>query len=299
MGCDYVIIQAPIFILLKGRMIFHKILLSFLLLLLSASCYAIPTNNPVPGGLALIPLPAEQPLPKAFYNKKRLAVVSEQQKHYVLVGIPLQTKAGKKHITLRWPDGKTTRQEFQVRDKIYQAQYLTIKNKRKVNPNKQDMERITRERAQKRRARTFWSDEPVKTDFVIPVEGRISSIFGLRRFFNKQPRRPHTGLDIATAEGTPIRAVESGTVIEADNFFFSGNVVYIDHGQGLISMYAHMHSMSVKPGQKVSRGDIIGTVGQTGRVTGPHLHLGILANQTLIDPVLLLPPLKTPIDAEQ
>ena len=110
--------------------------------------------------------------------------------------------------------------------------------------------------------------------------------------FNQQPRRPHSGLDIAAPEGTPIKAVESRKVIEADDFFFSGNVVYIDHGQGLISMYAHMHSMAVKPGQQVKRGDIIGTVGQTGRVTGAHLHLGILANQTLIDPVLLLPDLK-------
>jgi murein DD-endopeptidase MepM/ murein hydrolase activator NlpD len=138
-----------------------------------------------------------------------------------MVGIPLNTPAGRQQLTLRWSDGKTTRQPFQVKDKTYEAQYLTIKNKRKVNPNEQDMKRITRERVKKRRARTFWSDDPVKTDFVIPVEGRISSIFGLRRFFNNQPRRPHSGLDIAAPEGTPIKAVESGRVIEADNFFFT------------------------------------------------------------------------------
>jgi murein DD-endopeptidase MepM/ murein hydrolase activator NlpD len=280
-------------------MIFHQPLLAILLLLLSSACYALPTADPVPGGLALIPLTAEPALPKAFFNKKRLAIVSEQDRHYAIVGIPLQTKPGKQHITLQWPDGKTGRQDFEVKDKTYQTQYLTIKNKRKVNPNEQDMQRITKERVQKRHARTFWSDDPVKADFIIPVDGRISSIFGLRRFFNQQPRLPHSGLDIAAAEGTPIKAVESGTVIEADDFFFSGNVVYIDHGQGLISMYAHMHSMDVKPGQKVDKGQIIGSVGQTGRVTGAHLHLGILVNQTLIDPVLLLPPLKIPTTDEQ
>ena len=279
-------------------MIVSKILFSSLLLF-SSACFALPTHNPVPGGLALIPLPDEPTLPRAFYNKKRLAIVSEADRHYALVGIPLSSSSGEKHVQLRWPDGKTTRQAFQVKDKTYEAQYLTIKNKRKVNPNQQDMQRITRERVKKRKARTFWSDDPVKADFIIPVEGRISSIFGLRRFFNEQPRRPHSGLDIAAPEGTPIRAVESGRVIEADNFFFSGNVVYIDHGQGLISMYAHMHSMAVKPGEKVDKGQIIGTVGQTGRVTGAHLHLGILANQTLVDPVLLLPPLNTPTNDEQ
>jgi murein DD-endopeptidase MepM/ murein hydrolase activator NlpD len=276
-------------------MIFQKTFLILFLVFVSSYSFALPKANPVPGGLTLIPLPHQgNTPPKAFFKNKRLAIVSDQQQHYALVGIPLGTDIGKQHIVLQWPDGKKEFRDFQVEDKTYKAQYLTIKNKRKVNPNEQDMKRIVSERGVKRRARTFWSDEDVKTDFIIPVEGRISSIFGLRRFFNQQPRRPHSGLDIAAPEGTPIRAVESGTVIEASNFFFSGNVVYIDHGQGLISMYAHMHSMDVKSGQKVSKGQVIGSVGQTGRVTGAHLHLGVIANQTLVDPVLLLPPLKNP-----
>ena len=271
---------------------FQKTLALILLCLFSSLSLALPRHDPVPGGIALVELPASEQPPLAFYKKKRLALLNENNRHYALVGISLNTKAGKQSIQLKWPDGRKESKSFEVKDKTYKAQYLTIKNKRKVNPNEEDMKRITSEREQKRRARTYWSDDAVKADFIIPVEGRVSSIFGLRRFFNQQPRRPHSGLDIAAPEGTPIKAVESGKVIEADDFFFSGNVVYIDHGQGLISMYAHMHSMAVKPGQQVKRGDIIGTVGQTGRVTGAHLHLGILANQTLIDPVLLLPDLK-------
>lgn len=279
--------------------IVYRLLISLFLLAASHSGFALPTHNPVPGGLALIPLPTQHPPAEVLYHKKRIAVVSQQDQHYALAGISLSTSPGMQHITLKWPDGRTQTHEFQVVDKTYEAQYLTIKNKRKVNPNKKDMQRIVAERGKKRRARTYWSDQPVKTDFLIPVEGPVSSIFGLRRFFNNQPRRPHSGLDIAAPEGTPIRAVESGEVIEASNFFFSGNVVYIDHGQGLISMYAHMHSMDVEAGQQVNKGDIIGTVGQTGRVTGAHLHLGVIANQTLVDPVLLLPPLKTPANPEE
>ena len=163
-----------------GRMILQKICFSLLLIFLTPVVFALPTHNPVPGGLALIPLSSAHTTPKAFFNKKRLAIIRQQDTDYALVGIPLQTSPGKQHITLQWPDGKKLRQEFLVKDKTYQAQYLTIKNKRKVNPNQQDMQRIKKERVQKRRARTFWSDDEVKIDFIIPVEGRISSIFGLR-----------------------------------------------------------------------------------------------------------------------
>ena len=272
---------------------FKYLVLYFIAISFSSASFALPRHNPVPGGLAVIELPGTEKPAKAFYNKKRLAIFTKDNQHFALVGLSLSTKPGNKHIELHWSNGKKDIRQFDVKDKTYEAQYLTIKNKRKVNPNEKDMTRIVKERKKKTKARTHYSSDPVKANFIIPVEGRVSSIFGLRRFFNEQPRRPHSGLDIAAPEGTPIKAVESGTVIEASDFFFSGNVVYIDHGQGLISMYAHMHSIAVEIGQKTNKGDIIGTVGQTGRVTGAHLHLGILANQTLIDPVLLLPDLNT------
>lgn len=210
-----------------------------------------------------------------------------------MVGISLNSKPGPRKIKLQWPGKPDQIRHFSIKSKQFETQYLTIKNKRKVNPTKEDMKRIEKERIKKARAKRHWSDQAVKTSFIIPVDGRISSNFGLRRFFNNQPRRPHSGLDIAAPEGTPIKAMESATVIEAGNFFFSGNMVYLDHGQGLISLYAHMHSIDVKPGDHVKQGQIIGTVGQTGRVTGAHLHLAVMANQTTIDPTLLLEPIKT------
>jgi len=273
-----------------------KILLFLLLFISSSLSFALPRHNPVPGGLALLAIPEQsastaQSTPRAYYKKNRLAIISENNQHYALVGIPLKTKSGEQHISVQWDNGKKLSLPFTVKDKTYKAQYLTIKNKRKVNPSKEDLDRIEKERKRKNRAKTRWTDQSVNNDFIIPVDGRVSSIFGLRRFFNQQPRRPHAGLDIAAPEGTPIKAVESGTVIEAGDFFFSGNMVYIDHGQGLISLYAHMNSIGVKIGDRIKRGQQIGTVGQTGRVTGPHLHLAVFANQTMIDPVFLLPDL--------
>ncbi|MDH5471215.1 MAG: peptidoglycan DD-metalloendopeptidase family protein [Gammaproteobacteria bacterium] len=258
------------------------------LLINSHPAFAFPRHNPVPGGLALIPVNTDSH-PKIFFNNHPVATISNENQSYALIGIPLDTKPGKKNIEIKWPDNSTETRNFEVKPKTYASQYLTITDKRKVSPNKKDLERINKEKIRKNKAKKHWSDNDVKANFITPVEGRVSSIFGLRRFFNQQARRPHSGLDIAAIEGTPIKSVEDGTVIEAGDFFFSGNMVYIDHGQGIISMYAHMSRIDVKIGDIIKKGQIIGAVGKTGRVTGPHLHLGIYVNQTLVDPVFLLP----------
>jgi murein DD-endopeptidase MepM/ murein hydrolase activator NlpD len=121
-----------------------------------------------------------------------------------------------------------------------------------------------------------------------PAKGPISSEFGVRRFINNQPRNRHGGMDIAAPEGTEVSAPLSGEIIIASNFFYKGNVIYINHGAGLVSSYSHLSKIEVKNGDKVKTGDLIGLVGKTGRVTGPHLHWEVYLMGTAINPEIFL-----------
>lgn len=273
----------------KHLSLFKKLLFLFISLLISLPAQALPEQALVPGGIALLKLPAYTASTTVSFKNKRIAIFPYKNTWVAMAGIGLTTKPGNYEFLISQADGQTEKVQITIEHKKYDEQHLTIKNKRKVNPNKKDNERIAAESGRKKYARRLYSESEAKVDFIWPISGRISSIFGLRRFFNEQERRPHSGLDIAADEGTPIKAVADGTVIDTGDFFFSGNMIYLDHGQGIISLYAHLSKISVKPGDKIMQGDIIGEVGQTGRVTGPHLHFAIYANQTLIDPVFMLP----------
>jgi murein DD-endopeptidase MepM/ murein hydrolase activator NlpD len=246
---------------------------------------APPHTAAVPGGVVTVDLgPATGKVPTARFNKKRVMVIQDSGRWQAVVGIPLSSKTGTQQIQL---GGNKQAVKFKVSAKKYAEQRLTIKNKRKVNPNKADMKRIRSERGRINSALRHWQQQTtVDTRFTLPVKGRLSSPFGLRRFFNEQPRKPHSGIDIAAPEGTPIVAPAAGRVIENGNFFFNGNSVFIEHGQGLVTMYCHMSRIDVKPGQRVAQGETIGAVGQTGRVTGPHLHWSVSLNDARVDPAL-------------
>lgn len=271
---------------------FPRLLAISLLMILSltgTSVHALPEQALVPGGIALLQLPNYKKDTKVFFHDKRIAVFPYKNTWVAMAGIGLSNKPGDYEFSINRADGLSVKSKITVEYKKYDEQHLTIKNKRKVNPNKEDGKRIANESKRKKKAKKQFSEITPNVDFIWPVTGRISSIFGLRRFFNEQERRPHSGLDIVADEGTPIKATASGTVIDAGDFFFSGNMIYLDHGQGIISLYAHLSEIIVKPGDTVKQGEIIGKVGQTGRVTGAHLHFAIIANQTLIDPVFMLP----------
>lgn len=269
----------------------NKFLIAILLAASSLSAFALdlPEHQPTPGGVALVDLgEAGKKAPYIKYGKKRVAVVNSYGRWVAVVGIPLSNKVGKKTLTQKGSD-KTY--SFEVTGKDYPEQWLTIKNRNKVNPNKSSQERIKSERTRKWRAKNHFRDIPEpEFSMELPVKGPFSSRFGLKRFFNKQPRNPHGGLDIAVPRHTPIYAPADGKVVEAKDFFFSGNCVFIDHGQGVTSFYAHMTDINVEIGQMVKQGEQIGTVGDTGRVTGPHLHWSMGLNGTWVDPGLFLKP---------
>jgi len=267
-------------------------ILASLIALLAYSQMALAENLPrteiVPGGIARITLPDLQDK-EAWFGKRRIMIIKRDDKLIAVIGIPLTTRPGAKNLVVKHADGSNHTLRFTVRKKDYATQYLTIKNKRMVNPNKKDLERIASDRKRINKALATWTmTEPDLLLFKLPVKGPASSSFGLRRYFNKQPRKPHSGMDIAAAEGTPVYTPASGTVVEAGNYFFNGNTVFVDHGQGLVTLYSHLSKINVTAGQTVTAGELLGEVGQTGRVTGAHLHWSISLNKTMVNPALFL-----------
>ena len=272
--------------------------LSALLFAAPAAAVDIPATASVPGGVALVELPASPNPPQASFNGKPVMVLPNGDSYAALVGLSLGIKPGTHHLVVRTGEQEQITREFSVEAKQYETQHLTIKNKRMVNPEQRDLERIAREQKRIKEALATWNDAgPATLRFELPVAGPLSSPFGLRRFFNQQPRKPHSGLDIAADEGTPIKAPAGGQVVDTGEFFFNGNTVFIDHGQGLVTMYCHLSRIDVQAGQKLQTGDVIGAVGKTGRVTGAHLHWGVSLNDARVDPTLFLEP--TPSEPEE
>lgn len=257
------------------------------LLLLSSGALAAPNESRTPGGIAIIPLPQLTNTEGVTFDGNPVFIeTTAEGQRFAIVGLPLSQAATETQLALK--DGSTL--PFSVSAKDYPEQHITLSSNKHVDPSEQDLARYAREaKEQQAIYKSFSGNAMPWPRFSKPIEGPYSSPFGLKRFFNNEPRAPHAGLDIAAAEGLPVKAPADGIVVQTGDYFFNGRTVMIDHGQGLISMLCHLSKIKTKIGDKVNAGDVIGLVGKTGRATGPHVHWTVSLNNARIDPLLLLP----------
>jgi murein DD-endopeptidase MepM/ murein hydrolase activator NlpD len=250
---------------------------------------SLPKSSSVPGGVAVVPLGSGATAPKAWLGGQPVLVAPDNHHWYAVVGLSLATQAGQHQLRVKIGD-ETRTQEFRVWHKKYPEQHITLKDKSHVELSATDEARAVREIAAIHELEHHWSATP-ESDlaFIIPAEGRLAGNFGLRRFFNGKPRAPHAGLDVAVGSGTPVKAAAAGQVLAVGEYFFNGKTIFVDHGNGLITLYCHLSQIDVQAGDTVSKGAPLGLSGMTGRATGPHLHWSVVLNGVMVDPELFIP----------
>jgi murein DD-endopeptidase MepM/ murein hydrolase activator NlpD len=251
---------------------------------------ALPQSRPAPGGVALVALGAGQVRPQAYRGDLPVMVVGSPAGWTAVVGIALDAKPGPAQLRLQRADQSEATLSFDIKPWRYAEQRLKVAAGH-VDLSNDNQARYQREREHLAGVMQTMSEAvPPQLRMQAPVPGTRSSSFGLRRVFNGQARSPHSGMDIAAALGTPVRAPLAGKVIDTGDYFFNGNTVWLDHGAGLLTMVCHLSALSVKVGDEVQVGDVLGAVGATGRATGPHLHWSVSLNRAMVDPALFLPP---------
>lgn len=254
---------------------------TLLVLVLTASTSSLADFKPlsVPGGIARITLP--EGTISATFNGASVLVTQTERGPIAWVGLPLALEPGSHMLGT---SGQAI--SFEVSPKTYETEHLTIPNRRKVNPLPMDYNRIGAERREMDGVFRSFTARSLPERWQSPLSGRYSSSFGKRRVLNGQPRSPHSGLDIAAPVGTPVESIAAGRVAAVGDYFFNGQTVMVDHGQGLISMYCHLSEIDVVLGEEVTPDSVVGKVGKTGRVTGAHLHLSVSLNNARVDPLL-------------
>ena len=267
-----------------GHLMLMRVLTLAALISLSASLLA---NTAVPGGIYVWAIP--QGATTLTYADQPVMKVAD----HALIGLPITLAPGPQSLVYQ-QNGRTLRHHFEVFDKTYSEQHITLENKAMVNPPAETLARIRNESTRQRRLyESFSPPVDLRGGFEQPLTGVITSLFGHRRFFNGQAKNPHSGLDIAADSGTTIHAAGNGSITLSDDLYFNGKTLFIDHGQGLVTMYCHMSELLVKSGETVNKGQAIGLVGATGRATGPHLHWSVSLNGTRVDPALFMQVLNT------
>jgi murein DD-endopeptidase MepM/ murein hydrolase activator NlpD len=249
-----------------------------------------------PGEVVMLTVESARPLREvrasAFDRSFLCFETADPLKWSGLVGIDLDTKPGRYvvNVTGLDADGKAVTVEYPltVAPKKFATRRLTV-DERYVSPPREALARIQKESERVRAIFDAVSPERYWTGpFVLPVPGGPISEFGKRSVYNGQPRSPHAGTDFAGATGTPVKAPNAGKVVLAANLYYSGNTIILDHGHGLYSYFGHMSALSAREGDTVAAGNVVGAVGATGLVTGPHLHWSVRLAGTRVDPLSLV-----------
>jgi murein DD-endopeptidase MepM/ murein hydrolase activator NlpD len=249
-----------------------------------------------PGEVVLLTVESARPLREvraaAFGRSFSCFQAADPTRWSGLVGIDLDTKPGTfvVNVTGLDADGKSVTADYAVTvaPRAFATRKLTVDPKF-VSPPPEALARIQQESEKVRAILEAVSPERHwDGPFRLPVPGKIISEFGKRSVYNGQPRSPHTGTDFAGATGTPIKAPNAGKVVLAANLYYSGNTVILDHGRGLYSYYGHLSAISTREGETLAAGDLVGKVGATGLVTGPHLHWSVRLAGTRVDPLSLV-----------
>ena len=274
---------------MRGR--FRSSFLATLLTIATASALALPTASNVPGGIARIVLGTvlDTPEPPRAWLGEQPVWIARDNGHWIaIVGVPLDTPVGTKTLRVATNMGERS-VDFPVAAKRYAEQHVRLKDSSKVTLLPDDEKRALAEIERIQALKRHWREaEDTDPSFARPADGRLSSRFGMRRIFNGEPRAPHSGLDIAVPRGAPVITAASGRVLAIDDYFFNGKTVFVDHGNGLLSMYCHLDRIDVKPGDTLRKGQRLGLAGATGRASGPHLHWSVVLNGTMVDPELFL-----------
>jgi murein DD-endopeptidase MepM/ murein hydrolase activator NlpD len=228
-----------------------------------------------------------------FQGRKIPMILNSSGRFYeALLGVDLDAKPAKYQVKVRGQDkggkGFLGASPLEVKKVSFKTQTLSLPSSM-VDLDPKTLERVNGENKrlealfQKTRQEKLWNGR-----FLQPVPGEISTPFGLRRVINRQNKNPHSGVDLRAEGGTPVLASNAGFVVMVDDLFFSGKSVVLDHGQGIYSMYFHLSEILAREGEKISKGDVLGQVGSTGRSTGPHLHWGVRVHGSKVDPFSLL-----------
>ena len=269
----------------------RRLLAAMLLATLPFAAWAVPRHAPVPGGVAVVELGADSGArPDAFFKDLPQPVLRHKGKWVALVGLPLDIDTGAHAVRVRSAAGERSL-PLTVREKRYPIQNLRIADDRMVTPPPELEARIVAE--QQRIAewkRHFSTERDPDTRFDLPAAGPRSARFGVKRVLNGEPRSPHGGLDVAVGVGAPLRAPAAGTVLAVADLYFAGKTVVIDHGRGVLTLYAHLSRIDVVEGQSLARGEAFGASGVSGRITGPHLHWVVMLGGASVDPELFLSP---------